>query len=82
MNTKEIFKLGILSNISEGKEPKIEDYAGEDFTSDDFMNLVNEMQNEGLIKGVVFAKQGNKLLVPFLNTALTEYGKTYLLNKI
>jgi hypothetical protein len=56
---KEIFKCGILSDLLIGNNPDIMDYVSEDgLTYREFIDLIAEMQEEGLINGVEFIEQG------------------------
>ncbi|NLC07737.1 MAG: hypothetical protein GX755_07215 [Syntrophomonadaceae bacterium] len=56
---KEIFKCGILSDLLIGNNPDIMDYVNEDgLTYREFIDLIAEMQEEGLIKGVEFIEMG------------------------
>lgn len=84
MDDKTIFKLGIIGELLEGKEPLQSDFVAQDgLTQQEYFELIEEMQNQGLIKGVHFAESAKEKLVVFFNTSfVTEYGKSFFNCKI
>ncbi|KOO46405.1 hypothetical protein [Priestia koreensis] len=79
MNIKKMVTISILGELLDGKEPITDDYEkGGLLKEGEFIQLVKEMQDKGLIKGVGFAQAGSRLIIAFFNTAeITEYGKGY-----
>jgi len=78
---KEIFKCGILSDLLIGNDPDIMDYVSENgLTYRDFINLIAEMQEDGLINGVEFIEQGqnNPPICILEAVKVTDSGVKYL----
>ena len=69
--------ISILKEISESNTPTENDY---DLTSEEFFDIIDAMQDDGLIKGVRFARgRGNRVLTAFIDDAkITIKGMEYL----
>lgn len=67
----------ILTEINKGEvEPKSADYG---LNEEEFGDIVEIMQDEGLIKGAAFSRVKGKIVITFLNTAkVTMKGMDYL----
>ena len=68
----------ILEGLNNGVEPKFNDY---DVDKDTFGDVVELMQNEGLISGATVTRggMGSKVMIVFLNHAKVEMsGLNYL----
>lgn len=67
----------ILAEINKGKtELKAEDYG---IAREEFGNIVEMIQDEGLIKGAAFSRARGKILITHLKTAkVTMKGISYL----
>ena len=70
--------ISLLREFLDGNKPTAYDY---DISGEEYWNIVESMQDEGLIKGVsvVRAGQGNKVQIGFLDdTKVTIKGIEYL----
>lgn len=70
--------ISLLREFTDGNIPTTEDYEIERET---YWDIIDAMQDDGLIKGVNFSRggQGNKILVAFLeNVKVTIKGMEYL----
>lgn len=71
--------VSILKEISEGNIPKADDYGVENQV---YYDILDAMQDDGLIKNVSFSKgSGKKVLIAFTeNVKITIHGMEYLNN--
>jgi len=70
--------ISLLREFSDGNIPTAADY---EIESETYWDIIDAMQDDGLIKGVNFSRggQGNKILIAFLeNVKVTIKGMEYL----
>ena len=70
--------LSFMREVNDGNIPKATDYGINDL---EYWDIIDAMQDDGLIKGVNFSRggQGNKILIAFLeNVKVTIKGMEYL----
>lgn len=79
MKSKDKLKimLSFMRELNDGNIAKPEDY---EIDKNEFYDIVDACQDEGLIKGVNFSKgKGNRILIAYLeNAKLTVKGMEYL----
>lgn len=77
---KEIYKCGILHDLLTGNDPDPLDYVTEDgLTYHAFIELITEMQDEGLLVGVEIIKNEPPICI-LENADVTDIGIRYLEN--
>ena len=71
--------VSVLKEISEGNIPKAEDYGIEKET---FNNILDAMQDDGLVKNIRFSREANKRVIAAFteNAVITIRGMEYLNN--
>lgn len=69
--------LSFMRELNDGNIAKPEDY---EIDNNEFYDIIDACQDEGLIKGAQFARgKGNQIIIPYLeNTKLTVKGMEYL----
>ena len=75
------YKSKVLRDLSNKKIPKPEEYLTNDFSEDDFADLIKEMESDGLINNVhyVHGVEGYDCVVPsFEHVAITPKGISVL----
>ena len=74
-------KSRVIRDLYNKKVPNMEEYLTNDFTPDDFADLIKEMESDGLINNVryVHGVENAENVVPsFENVAITDKGKMVL----
>lgn len=68
--------ISILREITDGNVPVEADY---ELSKEQYWDIVDAMQDEGLIKGVRFSRKGNSIFMAFIEDAkVTIKGMEYL----
>lgn len=75
------YKSRVIKDLDNKKIPNMEEYLNKDFSSDDFADLIKDMESEGLINNVsyVHGVEGYESVVPsFEHVAITTKGMAVL----
>ena len=68
--------LSFMRELNDGNIAKPEDY---DIEKNEFYDIIDACQDEGLIKGVKFSRDGHGIIIAYLeNAKLTVKGMEYL----
>lgn len=75
------YKSRVIQDLYNKKVPNVEEYLTNDFSPDDFADLIKEMESDGLINHVryVHGVEGSECVVPsFEQVAITAKGLTVI----
>lgn len=75
------YKERVLADLSNKKVPYTKDYLNKNFSPDDFVDLIKEMESDGLINNVsyVHGAEGHNHVVPsFEHVVITTKGMNVL----